>query len=244
MALFTFVTNFPHTYFLWTFYLIDWAPLTLTLTLSTVASFAGFSYARLGALDFTPLSGIGQDAITWASSRLLSAGLYAVPMILSLNTWLPVHLAVYWNDLETLAPARSTTILQLAPAFFLLGHSTVGLILNPIVQHKIQLHQEAPTSAYEEFDPATATLGETVAYNMDALLVWRHVRPALFFLIKRTAVLTFWTIANVAFHACATVEGCDTTSPGWFKGPALWGTLWGTGAVASGLGMGWVGGIL
>lgn len=244
MALFTLVSSFPLVYFLWTFYAVGLVPLVLTLALNTAANVTGFAYSRLDNNDFSALTGSGQDLVLWTSTRLLSAALYAVPMLLSLGTWLPVHLATYWNDLETLAPARSANILGFAPVFFLLGHCTVGLILNPIVQHKIQVQASAPKSEFQDFDPAAASLQETVEYNLDGLFIWRHVRPSVWFLVKRTAVLALWTTANAAFTACATVDGCDTTSSWWLQGPTLWGTVWGTGAVAGGLGMGWVGGIL
>lgn len=258
MFLFTLLTNFPQTYLLWTFYATPLFPLGLTLISNSLANGLGFRLTRptpsITKSQTSPTkspSGLDtSDPILFTVPRLLAAGLYALPMLLSLTTFLPLQLATHFSGLRTLAPAHSATLQGLGATFLILGDCAVRFLLNPILYPpspiaSTKTDEAAKANEMLHFDPATASLSEHLAFNVHNMLFWRHVRPAGREIVKRTALLAAWTIANAAFNACATVEGCEFEARvgSWLAGPLAWGSVWGAGAIATGATMGWVGGV-
>lgn len=178
-----------------------------------------------------------------------SAALYGLILLFSLYTWLPTHLALFWDGLRTLESAYDVGLLKILKNMIGMGWCTMYLLLG-YTRSVFEEGDKNSDSATKEddtesgFDPVTASLREHILHNINNLLLWRNTKPAGRSLLRHTAFLALSLTTSAAFQSCATIEGCETAGVQWLLGPLPWGLMWGLGMLASGVGLGWMAGVL
>lgn len=236
----TLLTHLPQAYLLHTFYLVSLPSTLLTLGISALSTYAPFRifltrpYAKPYAFSsaFLPLQ---------AYTTLLASALYALPLLSSLTTWLPTHLIVHFDNLRTLEPAHSANLISLVLLMLPTGFLASRFLFDPLAAPALAaaealVKQPGASDPIETegttFDPATATLGETLAWN---LLWWRRYSPRGRELVRRMALLVGGTGACAGVKAWAEIEGVEAV------GAAGWAAVWCFGAACCGGVLGWVG---
>jgi hypothetical protein len=158
---------------------------------------------------------------------LLTAGLgstvYAITFYLSYFANLGVFLITHFENMSTMS-AHDSTIPQLLQLFAATGFAAMLFLFRPtIAAAGAMALREAKSRAGsrgkpKKFNPETATLGETFAYNLGyGESGWSHRAEVL---VKRTAVLALSTFVNTVVRVYGTVEGTDV------GGAAGYASLW------------------
>lgn len=158
-------------------------------------------------------------------TTLLAAGIYSVVLYASYSTWLPTHLVVHFNGLPTIAPAHKAALPLLIGTLLPLGYAAREFLFAPATGARLNLADIRARA----FNPATATLAETLRYNL-----WGYSKRTRE-LIKRTATLVAVSGFNTWLQTYVTVEGVESV------GAAGWAAVWAAAAGATGLAYAWVG---
>lgn len=237
MVSFTLLTSLPHAYLLNTFYLIPAKSILLHYGSNMIANYLPFRLLRKRApahakdavsKELHPLT---HDNTITLTTTFLGAITYVMPLYASMLTWLPYHLIVRFSGLRTLDPAHNSSLPALATIALPIGYASCKYLFAPAAVDLV-----ATMSSDEEediFDPETATFGETLAWN---IFFWRRLSPRAREILKRTFLLSAWTVANTSFHGWAEVEGAEGT------GALGYAAIWSAGSTLTGLMLGWVGG--
>lgn len=241
MLSFTLLTRIPHAYLLGSFYQIPFVPtLVFMATECTVAipfhllrKPNPHHQASKRASDI-----VASDNTTFSIVVLVATAMYAIPTVLSLVTWLPVHLAVNFEGLKTLDPAHDATLYSMLLLLLPLGISATDFLFTSTAAYSSTIPVLASGAGAEstilEFDPETATLTQTLHRN----ILWHKYLPAREqALFSRAATLTLWTIASTWFLGWVEIEGCDAL------GALSWAGMWGLGAAATSAMLGWIAGV-
>jgi len=158
---------------------------------------------------------LAMDTQIMVLTSALAATIYAVAFYLEHQFFhLGEFLITHFDNLATMA-AHDTTVAQLIPLFAILGLAASFFLFRPtIAAAGISPLRDQKTRgslsaarAPKRFNPATATLGETFAYNLGyGTSGWSRRAEVL---AKRTAVLALGTLVNNAVRVFATVDGTD-----------------------------------
>lgn len=140
------------------------------------------------------------------STSLLAIGVYVVVIWSALksgilNTFLIVHF-----DVRTLENAHAETPISIAWKTFMAGIATKTFLLNPSIGAV-----SGSATPVNPFDPATATLPETVKHN-----VWFFSRRTRT-LIQQTTILSAFLLANT-IQRTLTLEGTDLVGGAGYAG--------------------------
>ncbi|KAJ0286496.1 hypothetical protein CBS470a_005882 [Colletotrichum nupharicola] len=185
-----------------------------------------------------PLSGAHAGAKNVANRELLSdvsitifttvlaAATYSATLFVSYKTYLPTALVMYFKGLPTLEPAYGSNFVATLPVTLAFGIAAKTYIFTPFVA----TGKTTEDGKLEEFDPATATLGETLAWNL-----WGYTTRAKV-VIFRTTVAMILTGVNTYLQTFMTVNGVES------YGAALYAGAWVAAAFLTGVGLGFVGG--
>lgn len=165
------------------------------------------------------------DLQVQAYTTVLASGIYSVVVLSSYLTWLPVHLITHFEGIRDLSAAHDSELLALLLLLLPTGLAAKSLLFTPATGAKAEVWeiQENP------FDAASATLGETIKYNL-----WGYSKRSRT-LIKRTAILASTSFVNTFLQVAATIEGVDLV------GAAGWASIWSLAAVLTGSMFWWVG---
>lgn len=169
-----------------------------------------------------PNSELLTDTPIMLSTTLLSASIYTVTLYLAYATYLPEALVVHFDRLPSLEAAHKASYLHLLPVTVALGFAATMFIFTPSAAE--------PNQRTRRFDPAVASLGETVWWNIWG---WSRRTKAV---IQRTSLLMLVTGVNTALQTALTVAGAET------KGALAWAAVWVVAAGLTGIAMGVVGG--
>jgi hypothetical protein len=164
------------------------------------------------------------DPSILAYNGVLSALIYSITLFASLKTILPTSLVLYFTGIRSIQPAADATLLY-PPAFLLtivFGIATPLFIFTPAAAVD-------PTVSQPDFDPAEATLAETVRWNLFGYSAPTKVGAS------RTAVLAAVTWISTYLQLALTVYGVEST------GAATYASVWATAAVLVGAGLQFVG---
>lgn len=160
-----------------------------------------------------------------ATTSLLSAGIYAVIMYAAQLTWLPKHLIVHFDGLRTLTPVYNTQLLPLVALMLPVGYAARAFLLTPSLGAQTNLGDITS----EPFNPATASLKDTVKHN-----VWGWSKKTRV-LLTRSAVLIVMLALNTLSGIFGTIEGSD------LQGSLGYATIWLAGGLLSAVAFGVVG---
>lgn len=225
------VTWMLQLYLLSSFYGISATTALLALAVDLLSTAIPFHLLR-------PLSGphsgnakVNQDIIAdiyiQASTTLLAASIYGVAIVSAFRTFLPKQLVLYFSSIQSVRPAYEASYVTLFPIALVFGLTAHTFIFTPF----------AATDKAEEddqlakFDPVSATLNETVYYNVWGFATKTKVA------ILRTAVLA--TVSGVSTYLQCAMAINGVESPG----AAAYAGIWAVPGLLSGLALGLVGGV-
>ncbi|KAM0720542.1 hypothetical protein Q7P37_004678 [Cladosporium fusiforme] len=236
----TLLSNLPYYYLLNAFYSAhDYAvlPALATDLLSIALPFALFGRASATSTD-AKLTKAASRAIVrdWQVLFLVTvfgAAIYAVTLYTSAFTWLPVYMVTHFENLRTIHhDGEENLLLQVllsAPA----GLATTRFLFVPAVAASNKLLRALDAvAAPPKFDPETASLSQTLAYNLGFGADGFSARTQV--LTKRTAVLVISSFVNTFVRVLGTIEGTELT------GALGWSGLWAAAGLLTGLAYGWV----
>jgi hypothetical protein len=153
-------------------------------------------------------------------TTLLVACINSVVLATAYATYLPVSLVTYFDAIPSVAAAHTSTYVTLLPLSLLAGVAARSFICAP--------YTAGLSTAKPEFDPAAASLGETVYYNL-----WGY-SDRMREVFKRTAVLAGLSGVNT-FALVLGIGGVEL----W--GAAAYAGVWVVAVGLSGLALGIVG---
>jgi len=219
------------------FYGIRAATAGVYLGVDIVSAFLPFLLLRQPSSAHSAAPGVtNQEIITdrgiQALTSILSGLVYSVVVFLASRTFLPGVLVLYFEGIPTIQPAVDAQLLGFGSPTtqvlsLLFGLAARTFIFTPLVATP-QTEKEAQEIA--EFDPVSATLGETVAYNL-----WGFTSRTKAS-IKRTAVAMLFT-ATGTFLQCSGIKGVDS------YGAMVYASIWVIAAMLTGSSLRYVGNI-
>ncbi|KAF2274927.1 uncharacterized protein EI97DRAFT_459880 [Westerdykella ornata] len=153
------------------------------------------------------------------STALLAIGVYVVVLWVAIRSSLLNTFLVSHFDIPTLEESHTETPLSLAVKLAPAGLAARSFLLNP--SFGAQSGARTPTRA---FDPATATLSETLRYNF-----WFFTKRTRT-LIKQTAVISAFMLVNTALRTL-TLQGSDAVgatgyAAGWVLATVVTAAWW------------------
>lgn len=158
-------------------------------------------------------------------NSFLAAGIYGLTVYGSFGTWLPVYLVTHFDGLRDISAAHNARLPFLIASFIPIGIAAKSFLFTPATGAKRDLGDIKRTA----FNPETATLVETVEYN-----VWGYSKRTRT-MIQRTATLATVVFLTSWLKVAQTVEGAESS------GAAGWAGVWATAAMLTGTAFWWVG---
>lgn len=166
------------------------------------------------------------DLVTQLYTTGLASAISSVIVVLSFRFVLPRVLVLYFAGVPSLEPAYSASYATILPVTLVFGAAASNFIFAPFAT----TGQAKEDAAIGEFDPAAATLGETVQWNLFGYTAKTKVG------VRRTAIAALVTAVNTYLALTMTIYGVHAT------GAASYAAVWVSAIVFSGLGLGLVGG--
>ena len=156
---------------------------------------------------------------------LFAASVYSVVVYTSFYTWIPTYLVLHFDSIRTLEYAYNAALPVLLIAFIPLGFAAKDFLFSASIASSRQ------NVTAQEFDPRTASLAETLAWNI-GLTGWGKREDVL---LKRTLLLVLMTLASSFAKIYGTVDGAEE------YGALGWGAVFATAGALTGTGFAWVG---
>ncbi|KAI2630805.1 hypothetical protein GGR54DRAFT_170981 [Hypoxylon sp. NC1633] len=218
----------PPLYLLFAFYETPPSALLAAITIETLATYIPFRLLRPlskehAAPDTVPNAEIVTDRPITLLTTLLAGAIYSVTLFFAYATYLPEYLVVHLTSLRSIASAHEATYVGLLPVTLVLGFAARAFVFTPA--------EATPPTRAEPFDPAAATLPQTVRWNFWGWSAQTKV------VIRRTALLMAVSGANTFLQTRLTVQGVET------PGAVAWSSVWVLAAAVTGLGLGAVGSV-
>lgn len=231
----TLLSHLPPLFLLTTFYGIHPTTIMASLAIDILATYLPFRLLRPLLPAHKPAStkapvpnrSIINDLPVRMITSLLAAAIYATVLYGSYGSWLPVHLVTYFDGLKDISAAHSPALPVLIATFLPVGYAAHEFLFTPFAVSTAEAEGEAPPS----FDPETATLSETLRYNL-----WGYSRPARF-IMTRLFTLMAVTGFNTWLHTFVTIEGAE------LYGAVGWSSVWVLATALTGFAYWWVGAI-
>lgn len=172
------------------------------------------------------------DKTTLAATSILATSIYSVTLFFAYATFLPVHLVTYFDGIRNISSTHlgfagfPVLILSLLPA----GYAAWEFLF--VSSTGVAEPSTTRTEAAYQFDPATATLAQTIYHN-----VWGWYTPREKALIKRTTVAAAVVGLNTVVQLFGTVRGVEVEGAVGVAG------IWSLATVIVGAAYWWVGGV-
>lgn len=231
VAALTFLSHVPYPYFLTSFYLIRPTTAIGCLAIDLLAAWLPFYSLKVSSSIHSVKTPRGvavnrsviNDYGVQAATSLLAAGIYGVVVLTSYSSWLPTYLVFHFDGIRDVSALHNRNFPWLVGSFLPLGFAAKIFLFTPATASKPDNHDKE----IAKFNPETATLGETVWYN-----IWGFSKRTRA-LIKRTATL----VAVAGLHTALqtyTIEGAEGL------GAIGWSSVWALAATLTGLAFWWV----
>ncbi|KAL8885350.1 MAG: hypothetical protein Q9215_006788 [Flavoplaca cf. flavocitrina] len=233
LASLTMLSHMPYLYLLTTFYAVRPTTLWIGLLVDVLSTYLPFSLLR----DSSPIHrsepskgevanrSILNDLNIMIYTSFLAAAVYGVVIYGSFRTWLPGFLIVHFEGLKDLSGAYEAALPGVTVGFLVSGYAAQSFLFRPALGAKPDAHD----MQMAEFDAETATLGQTVWYN-----IWGYSKRSRT-LIKRTAILVLVSVMQTGLRTYITIEGVEPV------GAAGWAAMWAAAATLVGTVLWWVG---
>ncbi|KAL9101849.1 MAG: hypothetical protein Q9163_002933 [Psora crenata] len=231
----TFLTHLPYLYFLTSFYKIRPTTAIICLSIDLTAVYIPFYLMRGYKVSHkvkTPKGAVANRSIindtgVQIFTSLFATGVYGVVVFVSFGTWMPSYLVTHFEGIRDISLLHNSTFLWLCAAFIPTGVAAKTFLFTPAVAAKPDEYDEKAAS----FDPQTATLMETIEYNL-----WGHSKRVRT-LMQRTVTLAAIVGLHTWLHTYIAVDGAEGF------GGAGWSSIWALAATLTGLGFLWVGNV-
>lgn len=217
-------------YLLATFYDVSATSALAALAIDALSVFIPFQLLRAvsgahAGRSSVPNREIITDPLIQACTIAISSAVYSVTLFAAYQTFLPRALVLYFGDIPTVAPAYEATYPSVVPAAALLGVAAKVFIFTPFAG----TGRAAGDKELRRFDPASASLRETLVWN-----VWGYTAKGKVG-IARTAVVVVLTFVDTYLQCTKLIAGVEPT------GAACFAAVWAAAALFSGVGLGLVG---
>ncbi|KAI4247319.1 MAG: hypothetical protein LQ352_006187 [Teloschistes flavicans] len=231
----TALSHMPYFYLLTTFYAVRPTTMWNGIIIDVLSAFVPFSLLR----DSSPVHradaskgevanrSILYDYPVTIYTSFLAAIVYGVVVYGSFRTWLPGFLIVHFEGLKDLAGAHEAALPFVIFAFIISGYAAQSFLFVPALGAKPDAHD----LKMAEFDSETATLGETLWWN-----VWGYSKRSRT-LIKRTTILALTSAMQTGLRTYITVEGVELV------GALGWASMWAATSILVGGALWWVGNV-
>lgn len=165
-------------------------------------------------------------------TSLHAALVYSVALFLASRSFLPNALVLYFDGIPTIRPAADATFFGFgtptSQVFSLLfGLAARTFIFTPLVT----TGRTSQDQKNADFDPVSATLGQTVAWNLWGYTTQTKVS------VRRTAVAMLFTAVGTFLNTVMTIKGVEP------YGAAVYASIWVAAALVTGLSLRYVGSI-
>ncbi|KAK3946856.1 hypothetical protein QBC32DRAFT_356332 [Pseudoneurospora amorphoporcata] len=227
----------PMAYLTSTYYGIRASTAGAYLAVEVVSTFFPFLLLRKlsgahAAAPGVPNRDIVVDRQIQVLTSMLSALVYSVTLFLACRTFLPTNFVLYFEGIRTIEPAQDAQLFSFNRPLtqilcLLFGVAARTLIFTPFVT-------ASPTVRDQEvaaFDPATATLGQTIYWNL-----WGYTTPTKVS-VKRTAVAMLFAGVDTYLQATTVLSGVDS------YGAAVYASVWTLAAMITGFALRYVGSV-
>lgn len=193
------------------------------------------NHARRGDKVKTANQAVAQDRGVQYLIAAFGASIYAIVVYGSFTTWLPTYMIIHFDGLRSLERAHNTGILLLLALFGPLGYAATQFIFVPAVGSAGNpgITDPALKPGKVAFNPETATIGQTVAWNLGFGEHGLTHRGEILF--KRTATLAASSFISTFIRAYVIVDGTE------LLGALGWASVWGSAAALVGVAYAWVG---
>ena len=229
----TVLSHMPSYYLLTTFYAIRPTTMLSAVTIDCISAYLPFHILRPVSpqhrASTAPKGSVAnakvlRDFPIEMSTTFLAQGIYALVVYASFYTWLPVYLVTHFDGLRDISAAHGAAFPFLILAMFPVGVAAMWFLFQPTIGAKRDLGEIKATA----FNPETATLWETVMYNL-----WGYSKTSKI-MIKRTVTLMVVTGLNAWLQTYVRIEGAEG------YGAAGWASVWVAAAALTGLAFRWV----
>ena len=227
LACLIFLTHVPYQFFLISFYKISIFTAASCVTIDTAAICVPFLLLRDVSVYHqlrTPKGKAANRSIiddfgVQAATSLLAAGVYGVVVFGSFTTWLPSYLVTHFEGIRDISSLYSSTFFYLCLLFVPTGFAARVFLFTPTMAAK----PDEAELQMAQFKPESATLAETVAYNM-----WGHSKRNRT-MIERTGTLVAMGFVHTWLHTYGAVEGAEGF------GAVGWSSVWALAAAVNGV---------
>ena len=232
-AALTFLSHVPYHYFLVTFYLIRPTTAMACIAIDTAAAFIPFYSLKVSSSVHSIKTPKGvaanrsviNDYQVQVFTSLLATGIYAVVVFGSYTSWLPVYLVTHFDGIRDISTLHNNNFPYLIASYLPIGFAAKIFLFTPSEAAK----PDALDKEIAKFNPETATLGETVMFNL-----WGYSKRTRT-LITRTATLVAVSGLHTYLQTYVAVEGAEGA------GAAGWSSVWALAATITGAAYCWVG---
>lgn len=175
---------------------------------------------------------VAEDKGVQLTAGLLGASTYALTVYWSFATKLPVFMVTHFDGVRSLEKVHGSALLNLLGLFIPLGWAASQFIFVPALASSGAPGLTAEDASSRKFDPATASLAQTIANNFRFS---GHFTPKAKIIAKRTATLAACSGINTFVRSYFTIEGTE------FFGALGWSFLWAVAAASTGVAFAFVG---
>lgn len=157
------------------------------------------------------------------STAVLSGLIYGTTLFAAFKTYLPTIFVLYFEGIARVEPAVHTKFGSLLAGVLMLlfGLAAQGFIFAPFAT----TGRTRADAKIAEFDPISATLGETLWWN-----VWGYTTRTKVAIV-RTAAVMFVTWVSTYLQCAMTIKGVESF------GAAVYASSWALAAMLTGLGL-------
>ena len=150
-------------------------------------------------------------------------------------SWIPAYMVTHFDGLRSLEKAHGAAVLTFLGLFLPLGFAASQFIFVPAIGSSGNPGITDPKIHPEKvpFNPQTATLSQTLAYNVGLSEAGFSRRAEI--LAKRTAILASCSFLNAFLRTYVAIEGTE------LMGALGWASVWAAAAGLTGLGFSWIG---
>jgi hypothetical protein len=233
MASLALQTRLPYYFLVTTFYSVSLQTCALALLFDVISISTPFTLLRnripAHSTKAPPNAVANRSIIRDVTLNILvtvfAATIYSVIMYISYNSWLLIYLINNFDGVRTFDVAHNSQLPVLVLTFFPLGWTAKILLFAPATGAQTNLGD----IKNEAFDPATATLGEHLNWN-----VWGWSKGTKV-MVKRTVLLATSVFFATWIKTWKTLEGSE------LLGSAGWAALWALASLVNGALLRWVG---
>ena len=233
LASLTLLSHLPPLFLLTSFYAIRPTTVVASLAIDLITTYLPFRLLRpllpahrpASTKAVVPNRSVINDLPVRLVTTSLGAAIYGTLLYGSYRSWLPIHLVTSFDGLKDISAAHAPALPRLIVTFLPVGYAVHEFLFTPYAAVQAEAAGERP----DPFDPATASLGETLRYNF-----WGYSRPTKF-LLTRMVTLIVVTGVNTWLHTFVTIDGAEV------RGAVGWAAVWVVAAALSSIAFGWVG---